>query len=105
MQSTKSMKVLKKEPGKAPVVVTIDGSLSSMQDLVGGSIELMLVPRCKAIMGCNEDARSLGLPYNFTLLGQRIVGTVFFCCRSNQADMVRITPSVEKQIRQLLMLL
>ena len=33
------MKILKVEPGKAPVVCDIGGSLSSMQALVGGTIE------------------------------------------------------------------
>ncbi len=102
MPTTKSMKVLKKAPGKAPEVITIDGSLSSMQDVVGGYIQTMPVPRCKAIMVCNEEGKIFDLPHNITLMGRHIVGTVFFCC-STQGAMTALTASAEKEIRQLLM--
>lgn len=102
MQPTKSMKVLKKDPGKAPEMITIDGSLSSMQDVVGGYIQVLPLPRCKAIMVCNEEGKIFDLPHNISLIGRHIVGTVFFCC-STQDRMVSLTPAAEKEIRQLLM--
>lgn len=102
MPTTNTMRVLKKEPGKAAVVVTIDGSLSSMQDVVGGYIQVLPLPRCKAIMVCNEEGKILDLPHNISLMGRHIVGTVFFCC-STQDRMVSLTPAAEKEIRQLLM--
>lgn len=102
MPAANSIKVLKKEPGKAPEIVTIDGSLSSMQDIVGGYLEVLPLPRCRAIMVCNEEGRMLELPHNLTLMGRHIVGTIFFCC-SIQGRLVGLTPTAEKEIRQLLM--
>ncbi len=103
MPTTKSMKVLKKAPGKAPEVITIDGSLSSMQGIVGGYIQVLNVPKCKAVMVCNEEGRILALPQNITLMGRQILGTVFFCC-SGKDELVGLTASAEKEIRQLLMI-
>ncbi len=84
MPINKCMRVLKKEPGKAAEVITIDGSLPSMQGIVGGYIQVLNVPKSKAKMICNEEGRMLGLPNNINLLGRQIVGTVFFCCTDKE---------------------
>ena len=102
MPTTKSMKVLKKAPGKAPELITIEDSLESMQGIVGGPIEVLSVPRCKAVMVCNEEGRILDLPHNITLMGRHIVGTIFFCC-SGKDDLAALTASAEKEISQLIM--
>ena len=102
MPMNNCIKVLKKEPDKAPELITIDASLSSMQDIVGGYIQVLPVPRCKAILVCNEEGHILDLPHNITLMGRNIVGTIFFCC-TGKDDLVALTASAEKEIRQLLM--
>lgn len=71
------MKVIIKKVGKAPEIVEIENTLEAMQKVVGGYIELVPV-RTGCVMICNEEGRMTGLPYNFTLGTNHIVGDVFF---------------------------
>ena len=80
------MKILKIEPGKPPEPMEIDGSLASMQALVGGTIQAVYpFPEPVAIV-CNDEGKLLGLPPNRGLRHPEtgevydiLCGTVFLC--------------------------
>ena len=65
------MKVLFIQPLKAPKTVEIDGSLESMQKLVGGYIESIYPFEDGEIcLVCNEEGKLEGLPLAFTTSSQ-----------------------------------
>ena len=72
------MKVVVKEPRKPAAVRVIDGSLESMQNIVGGFIRPIYIDRHVACI-CNEEGIVRDLPYNFSLPPHFIYGTAFFC--------------------------
>lgn len=74
------MKVLVVEPGKEPYVKMLDGSLKSMQEVVGGYIEITHFCSLEGqdlSLVLNEEGRLLGLPRNRNICG--IVGNAFIC--------------------------
>ena len=57
------MRILVVEPTKDPYVKEIDGSLASMQAIVGGFIQAVEpFEDPNVLLLCNEDAKLLGLP-------------------------------------------
>lgn len=56
------MKVLMVEPGKAPYEAELDGSLGSMQEAVGGSIEGYYPYAEPVAIVCNDEGKINGLP-------------------------------------------
>ena len=80
------MKVLIVEPEKAPRAMEIDGSLKSMQKLVGGTIQAIYPFKEEIALVCNDDGKLLGLPLNRALrdsatgaIYEIIAGTFFLC--------------------------
>ena len=80
------MKVLIVEPEKAPRAMEIDGSLKSMQELVGGTIQAIYPFKEEIALVCNDDGKLLGLPLNRALrdsatgaIYEIIAGTFFLC--------------------------
>lgn len=80
------MKVLKIDPGKRPEVTEIDGSLASMQALVGGTIQPIYPFEEPVAVICNDEGKLLGLPPNRALrhpdtreIYDILCGTVFLC--------------------------
>lgn len=71
------IKVIIKEPGKAPEIKTITNDLGALQSIVGGYIETVTLASDLVII-CNEDGKLWNLPYNFDSGGQSFVGTVVF---------------------------
>jgi len=97
------MKVLVKRVDKSSEVIEINGSLKSMQDLVGGYIEIVILwsvlgfKKCDYLLVCNEEGMLKGLmPQG---IGDRVYfGDVFFC-RSEGADMVGLNDEDIEKIR------
>lgn len=58
------MKVVVVEPMKKPYVQEIDGSLASMQKLVGGTIQAVYPFEDAVALICNDEGKLLNLPYN-----------------------------------------
>ena len=56
------MKILLVEPGKKPVLSEIDGSLKSMQEVVGGTIQAIFPFEEPVALICNDEGKLLGLP-------------------------------------------
>lgn len=73
------MRVIVKDPGKSPVQITIDGSLQSLQRLVGGHIEHVKFTGSTGIL-VDEEGKLKGLAPNFFLpaIRDELVGTVVF---------------------------
>ena len=88
------MRVVVKKVGAEPVVRDIPNSLAAMQAEVGGYIEVVpLSKRIKLI--CNEEGWLLGLPTNFELFDNAIVGNVFFCAVDESGeDFVSLSPEM-----------
>ncbi|WP_449290720.1 DUF3846 domain-containing protein, partial [Oscillibacter ruminantium] len=61
------MKILLIEPEKAPRTMELDGSLKSMQALVGGTIQAIYPFAEEIALVCNDDGKLLGLPLNRAL--------------------------------------
>ena len=80
------MTVLLVRPGQAPKTVEIDGSLESMQALVGGLIQVLYPFEDDAVaLICNDEGKLLGLPLNRYLRDETgrpydvIAGSFFLC--------------------------
>ena len=61
------MRVLFIPCGKKPEVREIDGSLESMQQLVGGLIQAVYPFDDPVALICNDEGKLLGLPFNRAL--------------------------------------
>lgn len=79
------MKVLVIEVGQQPMVKEIEGSLRSMQEIVGGYIQPVYPWREEVALVCNEEGKINGMALNRPLLDDRgqlvdiIAGTFFIC--------------------------
>ena len=70
------MIVIKKEPGKDPILTDINNNLKALQNAVGGYIETFTIGDGMTVI-CNEEGRILGLPYNCTFKNlQDFYGTI-----------------------------
>ena len=70
------MIVLKKEPGKDPVLTAVENTLSALQEAVDGYIETVTMAD-EFVVICNEEGCIQSLPYNCTLLGDiDLYGTI-----------------------------
>ena len=97
------MKIVKLEPLKPAVVEEIDGTLESMQAVVGGHIEITVDSVLRSdysfcndvVLVVNEEGKLRGLPLNFYLQSETgvvdaIVGTCFYC-RLGEEDFESLT--------------
>ena len=97
------MKVLFVEAGKRPVVKEIDGTLKSMQNLVGGLIQLIYPFEDPVGLVCNEEAKILGMPLNRGVYDKEtcqlidiVAGDFFLCGAPDDSD--DLTSLTEEQI-------
>ena len=89
--SDNPMRILVVEPTKDPYVKEIDGSLASMQAIVGGFIQAVEpFDDPNVLLVCNEEAKLLGLPENRFLRNRNgipydiIHGTFFPCTKQRR---------------------
>lgn len=61
------MRVLIVEPGQYPREADIDGSLDTLQHIVGGLIETLYPWEDRAVLICNDEGKLMGLPLNRSL--------------------------------------
>lgn len=85
------MKVIEKKIGQEPKIVDIANTLESMQNMVGGWIEAIPVTNDGLVMFCNEEGKLIGLPPNFSLPGDTIVGDVVFSRTDSSGGNIDIT--------------
>ena len=86
------MRILLVEPGKVPRPAEIEGSLESMQVVVGGRIQAVYPFGEPVVLVCNEEGKCLGLPLNRVLrldsgkIYDVIAGTFFLCAAPPDSD-------------------
>ena len=86
------MRVLIVEPLKAPYTAEIDGSLDSMQEIVGGLIQVIYPFNDPVALICNDEGKLMGLPLNRPLtdcngdIYDIIAGTFFLCAAPTDSD-------------------
>ena len=84
------MRVLIIEPMKEPYVADIGNDLKSMQDVVGGLIEVINLED-DIVMVDNEEGKLIGLEGN-RRVGRDIIAGTFFLCGSNyEGEFVSLT--------------
>lgn len=79
------MKAIIKEVGKSPRVEEIENELATMQKLVGGYIEVVSMGGGVALV-VNEEGKLAGLPVNFGMGRDVIVGTAVFVAYGSDGD-------------------
>lgn len=96
------MRILVVDPGKKPEVQEIDGTLSAMQELVGGSIQAVYPFEDTVALVANEEGKLMGLPMNRALRDESgkiydIVCGTFFLCGLDEENFISLTDAqVEK---------
>lgn len=85
------MKVIVKQAGSAPEVREIENTLEAFQRIVGGYIEVVRFKDCLIV--CNEEGKLQGLPVNFRLGYDVIVGDVVFTQSDNTGDFTDLSES------------
>ena len=96
------MRILVVEPTKDPYVKEIDGSLASMQAIVGGFIQAVEpFDDPNVLLVCNEEAKLLGLPENRFLRNRNgipydIIHGTFFLAQGSGEEFCSLT---DKQIQ------
>ena len=101
------MRILVIEPERRPEVREIDGSLESMQEVVGGLIQA-LFPFDEAVaMVCNDEAKLINLQANRGLRDQNgqiydvICGSFFICGAPTDSDhFTSLTPGQIERYRK-----
>lgn len=71
------MRVLIVEPGQYPREADIDGSLDTLQHIVGGLIETLYPWEDRAVLICNDEGKLMGLPLNRSLEDYDIIAGTF----------------------------
>ena len=97
MKTKTKIRILVVRVGQPAVVEEHPRSLEAMQGIVGGYIESVAMGD-GIFMTCNEEGKLQGLPPNFALPGDVIVGDVFFC-RVEDGDEASLTDHDIKRIR------
>lgn len=86
------MRILLVEPGKRPILKEIDGSLKSMKEIVGGTIQALYPFEEPVALICNDEGKLLGLPLNRALRDEEgriydiVAGTFFLCGAPEGSD-------------------
>lgn len=92
VEESSSMQVLIVRPGEYAERVKIDGSLKSMQDIVGGLIEVVYLWEERAAIVCNDEALLLGMqPNRFVPEIHSPIFGPFFVCGLGDEDLIGLT--------------
>lgn len=89
------MRIVKVEPGKPAEICDIDGSLESMQEVVGGYIECLNPWKTRITLVCNEEGKINGLQPNRVIYygfeAVDIIFGTFFFCRTEGEELTSLT--------------
>lgn len=87
------MRILFVEPNVEPRTVEIDGSLASMQSLVGGLIQVVYPFEDRVALICNDEGKLIGLPQNRPLkhpetgeIYDIVCGPFFLCSAPSDSE-------------------
>ena len=96
----KKIRVLVKEPGKEAELREMPNTLKALQSAVGGYIETVTFAEdCTLVV--NEEGKLKGLPMNFRIFGDVIVGTALFVGVDGE-EFCSLTDKQEETVRTLL---
>lgn len=84
------MKAIIKKVGENPRVEEIENELKTLQGIVGGYIEVVSMGEGIALV-LNEEGKLVGLPANFGLGRDVIVGDVLFVAYGNDGEFTDLT--------------
>ena len=92
-------------PGKQPEAIEIDGSLESMQQIVGGLIQAIYPWADPVALVCNDEGKLLGLEPNRILMNEEgevydIICGTFFVCGIGREDFISLSPELMEKYRQ-----
>lgn len=91
MDKTKNtLRILRVEPGKAPVEKIIGSDLKSLQDEVGGYIETVYIDH-NVILVCNEEGKLNGMEMNRRLGDDIICGPFFLVGDDGEGDFASLS--------------
>ena len=99
------MQVVIVEPEKKPVMQNIDDTLTSMQQIVGGTIQAVYPFEEPVALICNDEGKLLNLPLNRALRDSNgaiydiVAGTFFLCAAPVDSD--RFESLTDEQARAL----
>lgn len=98
------MQVVIVEPEKKPFVQNIDDTLTSMQQIVGGTIQAVYPFEEPVALICNDEGKLLNLPLNRALRDSNgaiydiVVGTFFLCAAPVDSDRFECLTDEQVQI-------
>lgn len=98
------MQVVIVEPEKKPFVQNIDDTLTSMQQIVGGTIQAVYPFEEPVALICNDEGKLLNLPPNRALRDSNgaiydiVVGTFFLCAAPVDSDRFECLTDEQVQI-------
>ena len=88
------MKIIVVEPLEAPYIQEIDGTLQSMQNIVGGLIEPIYINDVAIVV--NEEGKLIGLPANRFVRRESwediLCGTFFICYAPAESETFETLP-------------
>ena len=99
------MTVLAVLSGKAPILMELDGSLESMQQFVGGTIQAVYPFPDPVAVVCNDEGKMIGLEHNRALWDEDgnvydILCGPFFICGLGDKDFASLPEElIEKYTR------
>jgi hypothetical protein len=80
-----TIRMLKIEPLKAPVLIEVEHTLETLQELVGGTIQAVYPWEDPVALLCDDDGKGKGYTPNRVLVGEDgepydlVVGTFYIC--------------------------
>ena len=98
------MQVVIVEPEKKPFVQNIDDTLTSMQQIVGGTIQAVYPFEEPVALICNDEGKLLNLPLNRALRDSNgaiydiVAGTFFLCTAPADSDRFESLTDEQAQI-------
>ena len=100
------MTVLAVLPGKAPGRIELDGSLESMQQFVGGTIQAVYPFSDPVAIVCNDEGKLMGLEHNRALRDEAgnvydILCGPFFICGLGEEDFASLSEELIQKYTQL----
>lgn len=90
------MTVLAVQPGEKPVILELEGTLKSMQNFVGGTIQAIYPFEDAVAIVCNDEGKLNGMKYNRALRNEAgevidILCGPFFICGLGDEDFTSLT--------------
>ncbi len=86
------IRVVHKTPGQPAEVVNVDNSLESFQGLLdGGYLEAVFYPRTGVFAYIDEEGKLKGLPLNFYVGSEPIVGPAVFSKTDDEGEDIGLT--------------